>query len=146
MRKTIILTIVFSVSTSISWSNLIEDGSPRLGKLNYEYYCSSCHGKTGKGDGYNAKYLGKAPRDLSDGEYMSSRTNEKLYEIISEGGLRAGLSNLMPPWGKTLKSWEIRDLVAYIRTLHPKVEIQIPEEKEEEEQPEEEGEEEEELF
>ena len=132
--------MVILVIASLSWAGLIEKGDPRLGKINYVYYCASCHGAGGKGDGFNAKYLAKAPRDFTDGKYMSSRSDEKLFEIISEGGLRAGLSNLMPPWGKTIKSWETRDLIAYIRTLHPKVEVPKPEEEEKEEP------EEEELF
>ena len=113
------------------------------GRAVYLEYCVGCHGGKGRGDGFNAKNLDPAPRDLTDrvDTFMGDSTNEELYKGIREGIAGAfptgpqtaeqkaaeakkaeedeeGSSPLMPYWGFTLTDEEIWELVAYIRTLH----------------------------
>ena len=89
----------------------------RLGKQAFQYYCQSCHGETGAGDGFNAFNLDPRPRDLSDPAFQRKKTDAELSDAIQRGGAGVGLSALMPPWGKTLSRAETERLVLYLRTL-----------------------------
>ena len=81
-------------------------------------YCGPCHGPTGQGDGkFFATGLEPKPIDLSDESYLRTRTDAELFQWIREGSSAAGRSLLCPPWGKTLDEEQIRELVAFIRTL-----------------------------
>jgi len=118
------------------------------GERLYGYYCMQCHGVEGKGDGIYGINLLTPPRDHTDGTYMNKRRDQKLYDVIAIGGRGAGLSNLMPPWGRTLRDEDIWDLVAYIRSLAepPYIPPEMREEEEIEESVQPEKEEKEELF
>lgn len=85
-------------------------------KKTFEYYCSPCHGLKGKGDGtFFTIDLKPKPRNLTDLEYMSKRTDDQLIKAIAEGSKAVDKSNLCPPWGKTLTEKRIKELVAFIR-------------------------------
>ncbi len=87
------------------------------GKKLYTSYCSTCHGETGKGDGMAAASLPAKPADHTNGAVMNQLSDKFLLEIISKGGSAAGKSTFMPSWGGSLNEKQIRDIVAYIRTL-----------------------------
>ena len=87
------------------------------GKKLYTTYCSTCHGETGKGDGMAAASLPAKPADHTNGAVMNQLSDKFLLEIISKGGGAAGKSTFMPSWGGSLNEKQIRDIVAYIRTL-----------------------------
>ncbi len=96
----------------VQFSELAMAGEPL-----YLHYCAHCHGVNGEGDGFNAENLEKDPAELSDNAFVSKRSNEKLFKVISEGGRAAKRSYLMPVFGRTLSEKEIWSLVAYIRLL-----------------------------
>ena len=102
-------------------------GDPELGRRLYDIHCVSCHGARGDGFGPAAAYLWPAPRDHTDGGYMESRSDAQLLEIIRDGGKKASRSVLMPAFGDLFDSVEIWSLVAYVRTLHPRVRDAFPE-------------------
>ncbi|MFQ5674289.1 MAG: cytochrome c [bacterium] len=83
----------------------------------YSKYCASCHGVSGGGDGFNAKYLETRPAKLSDSVYLSGRPDDTLFDGIFAGGYILNKSHLMPPWGHTLDKTDIWHLVSYIRKL-----------------------------
>ena len=83
----------------------------------YAHYCAACHGATGKGDGPNAPNLPVKPANHTDAKAMATRTDDRLYDGISAGGIVLGKSPLMPGFGQTLTHAQIRGLVAYIRKL-----------------------------
>jgi cytochrome c6 len=70
--------------------------------------CAVCHGADGKGD----TGIGRADkiRDLGSPE-VQKQTDEELAGIIGNG------KGKMPAYGKSLKPEQIKDLVAFIRTL-----------------------------
>jgi mono/diheme cytochrome c family protein len=57
------------------------------------------------------------PRDHTDGAYMNKLSDAHLMKVISKGGAAVGRSPLMPPWQGTLTPKQIRDVIAYLRTL-----------------------------
>jgi mono/diheme cytochrome c family protein len=83
----------------------------------YSRSCSPCHGVRGAGDGYNAPFLPVRPTAHADKTYMSSRSDDALFDAIYAGGYVMNRSNRMPPFGQTLAREQIWSLVRYLRTL-----------------------------
>jgi mono/diheme cytochrome c family protein len=87
------------------------------GKKLYLTYCASCHGDNGKGDGPAAQSLPVKPANHTAGSVMNQFTDKFLMEIISKGGSAVGKSPMMPAWGGQFKENQLRDIVAYVRSI-----------------------------
>jgi mono/diheme cytochrome c family protein len=83
----------------------------------YAQYCQICHGKTGRGDGAGAASLKPKPRNFREPKQLKSTTDEDLFKVISKGGPALGLSPTMVGWGSILKEPQIRQLVAFVRSM-----------------------------
>lgn len=90
----------------------------KAGKDNYIGNCSPCHGMTGKGDGPLAETLGEGvvPRNLSDANLLSARTDEFLFKVVKSGGIAVGFSESMPSWKETFTDVEIEQIIQYVRS------------------------------
>lgn len=86
-------------------------------KSNYAMYCAPCHGDTGKGNGPQAEAMEVPPRNHTDGNYLSTRSDDQLLKVVKEGGPAVGFSSSMPPFNYTLTEDEIKGVVKYVRTL-----------------------------
>ncbi len=91
--------------------------SQHRGRAVYEHYCLICHGPEAKGNGFNAAMLDPPPRNFADKAFWKQADNDKLVAVISFGGPAAKKSKLMPAWGHTLSSQQIRDVIAFLRTV-----------------------------
>jgi mono/diheme cytochrome c family protein len=87
------------------------------GAVLYEKYCLVCHGKEGKGDGFNAFNLDPRPRDFTDSTYMKALSDEQIAQTITGGGRSVNKSPLMPAYGWTLDRQQIRYLASYLRSF-----------------------------
>jgi len=78
------------------------------GEALYKTKCAVCHGADGKGE----TGMGKANkiRDLGSAE-VQKQTDEEIAGIIGNG------KGKMPAYAKSLKPEQIKELVAFIRTL-----------------------------
>jgi cbb3-type cytochrome c oxidase subunit III len=103
---------------SAAWA--AERGNDANGKKLYLTYCFTCHGREGKGDGYAASVQPVKPRDLTNNAVLSTRTDEQLFQAISEGSSHFRGPMVMPAWWQSLTEQQLWDLVAYVRTLHQK--------------------------
>ena len=83
----------------------------------YQRYCTQCHGEKGRGDGINAPYLVVPPRDHTKADYLETRSDQQLFDVIKLGGLAVGRAPCMPAWGNTFEDKAIHSLVNYIREL-----------------------------
>jgi len=96
-------------------------GTPENGRKLYGFYCSICHGPEGKGNGYMADSLfarnGIRPRNLTDTNYMATKSDEDLFTAISLGGGHVRKSIYMPAWNYSLKPEQIKDLMSYVRAI-----------------------------
>jgi len=105
-----------------------------VGRDLFEFYCSSCHGRDGKGAGHAAPALKVPPPDLTTlaqrnrGTFPADRV---AASIKGEGRLRtpAHGSSDMPVWGPIFKGLDSRDavnaarienLVKYIESIQAK--------------------------
>lgn len=110
---------VGTVSAAMTEDKASASASDRgdTGEGAYMGYCLNCHGMEGKGDGPLAESIGDVlPRDLSDAEYMSTRSDEELFNVIKNGGKGSGFSDAMPDWGYNFPDADIKGIVQYIRT------------------------------
>lgn len=113
-----VLTLLITLSAlMLATRSLAHAADAEQGKKLYGQYCASCHGQSGKGDGAAAAALNPKPRDHTDKEYMSKMSDDDLLKVIKNGGASIGKSPLMPPWGGALKDDQIKDVIAYVRTL-----------------------------
>ncbi len=72
------------------------DADMTQAKTKFEVLCSTCHGKTGAGDGPGSKGLTPPPRNLQDSEWQLSVTDTHIENIIIGGGGAVGKSIAMP--------------------------------------------------
>jgi mono/diheme cytochrome c family protein len=81
------------------------------GKALWNQHCSSCHGKSGKGDGTKAAQLKTQPEDLSSAT-IQGQSDGALFYKTSEG------RSDMPSFKKKIPDAnDIWDLVNYMRTF-----------------------------
>ncbi|RMF93832.1 MAG: cytochrome c [Nitrospinota bacterium] len=111
------LVVIFALGILAPMVGEAAEGNAEAGKKIYQQFCASCHGASGRGDGPAAAALNPKPRNFTDKELMSQKSDERLFNVIKKGGAANGLSPVMPPWGASLKDSQIWDLIAYIRTL-----------------------------
>lgn len=81
--------------------------------------CPQCHGFGGRGDGYLLPMLKQRPEmhDWTDAKQMEQLDDDFLAEIIEKGGEPLGKSKVMLRYSHKLDREQIRDLVAFIRSL-----------------------------
>ncbi|HEY7514720.1 MAG TPA: c-type cytochrome [Vicinamibacteria bacterium] len=99
------------------------------GRLTYERYCVSCHGKTARGDGPLAKDLRVPVPDLTLAAKRAGGTypSDRVFGIISRGSVVRGHgTDDMPAWGSAFNRTEgteaavdeaIRNLVTYLGSV-----------------------------
>ena len=82
----------------------VTEVSLAAGEAVYKARCVMCHGETGKGDGPAGRALDPAPRDHTDGEYMSTLTDEDIKSQIMDG------KGAMPPHKDLINEIELESV------------------------------------
>ena len=91
------------------------------GRKIFEEVCAACHGPTGRADPTNptVQALDPKPADLSDPLFNSREPAEDWEIVVTHGGPALGLSAAMPAQQGALSEEDIRNVVAYAKTLAP---------------------------
>jgi len=91
------------------------------GRKTFEAVCAACHGPTGRADPSNpvVQALDPKPADLSDPLFNSREPAADWQIVVTHGGPALGLSAIMPAQKGALSEEEIRNVVAYAKTLAP---------------------------
>src|SRR5262245_53141150 len=89
-------------------------GNVSTGRDIYLRYCAGCHGEDGRGE---AKTFRPNVGNLAVKQLMDELSDEYLFTVIKKGGAAVGKNAAMPAWSKQLGDDDIRDVVAFIRTL-----------------------------
>jgi mono/diheme cytochrome c family protein len=98
------------------------------GRRIFEDVCAACHGVTGRADPSNpvVQALDPEPADLSDPLFNSREPADDWLIVVTHGGPALGLSAAMPAQGGALADDDIRNVVAYAKTLAPGSEAYPP--------------------
>lgn len=113
----LVLFLSLSLLTACGGSSQTVEASPdglpdaQAGKTLYENFCLSCHGPAGKGDGPAASTLNPQPSDLT----VLLKTQDDAYFVTRIADGKDGTA--MSAWKNVLSEAQIRQVVAYLRTL-----------------------------
>jgi len=88
------------------------DANITSGRELYDRHCSTCHGKTGMGDGLKSAALTQSPGDFSKRKYQKQKDGEQFYKT------RTGRGE-MPGYGGIITDDDIWRIVCYMRTFAP---------------------------
>jgi cytochrome c6 len=104
-----VAVIVLFVVVVFSGRDAVAGGDPSsAGADTFAAKCASCHAKDGSGNSTIGKKM--ALRDLGSAA-VQKQTDQQLYDITAKGRKK------MPAYDKKLSAAQIKDLVAYIRSL-----------------------------
>ncbi|HEV8242727.1 MAG TPA: cytochrome c [Nitrospirales bacterium] len=122
MLRRVGMMAIIGMASATFWIGQVESQRARLPKADleagervYKQNCINCHGVAGQGDGVAAAKLDPKPADLTSAK-TQAKEDAELLETIKFG--RPGTA--MPGWMSEIDEREMRDLVAYIRTLSQK--------------------------
>jgi mono/diheme cytochrome c family protein len=90
------------------------EASVYRGHIVFMNYCQLCHGPQADGKGRAAKLYDPKPANL----VMSDKNDAYWEMIVRRGGEASGRSKFMPPWGEELTDEQIKDVVAYLRSIN----------------------------
>lgn len=93
------------------WSLANGPESTVAGKQIFEANCAVCHGEHGQGNGAIAETLDTSPADFTDHEFMSTRSNQELFDVITNGKIP------MPSWETALDEDQRWQVISYLRTF-----------------------------
>ena len=117
MIRRVVATAVVAAVSSLALGGPVWAADATKGKATYNQFCVTCHGTAGKGDGPGAAALTPKPRNFTDKAYMGKLQDDYLVDVIKKGGAAVGKSALMPPWGAALKDDDVKNVVAFLRSL-----------------------------
>jgi mono/diheme cytochrome c family protein len=89
-------------------------GEAAKGAKLYKRYCRGCHGEDGRG---GAHTFMPHISNLTKKGYIELLPDSYLYDVIADGGEAVGKSAFMPAWKVKLSEDDIKDTIAYIRTM-----------------------------
>jgi cytochrome c oxidase cbb3-type subunit 3 len=91
-------------------------GDLRKGQELYLEKCVLCHGAQGQGWDWSKK--AEPPLPVPDlVATVPSHPDQYLFDIVKGGGEAVGKTRFMPPFGFQLSDQDVRDIVAFLRTL-----------------------------
>ena len=101
------------------WVAASEGADLADGRRVYDQVCAACHGPTGRPDPASPVLaaLETPPADLSDPLFNSREPANDWELVVAHGGHSMGLSAQMPAQKDTLSADEVRNVVAYVKTL-----------------------------
>jgi mono/diheme cytochrome c family protein len=90
----------------------------QLGSILADKYCSRCHDPESSPERVsNYDNLEVKPHPFTEGAMLNKMSDADLTSIILHGGPALNRSALMPPYGNTLSTADIKALIAYARAV-----------------------------
>jgi mono/diheme cytochrome c family protein len=102
-----------------------EGTSLEVGQNLFAQNCSTCHGDFGEG-GENPSRPDDIIAPISTAEYLKTRDNFTLKQIISQGQPNFGMAPFGSAFGGSLEDDEIDAIVAYIRSWENDPPVELP--------------------
>jgi len=79
--------------------------------------CVWCHADSTPAGPSNRANLTPSPALANDGATLNGLSDDYLQNVITLGGSALSKSAMMPPWGRTLKQDDIREVIAFMRAI-----------------------------
>lgn len=116
MLRALALTVLFPIIGAPQ-----QGGHAAKGKKIYQERCVLCHGSQGHGwDWY--KKAGRPPVPVPNlSKVVPQRSDGYLMTVIRDGGVAVGLTRFMPAFGFNMTEQDLKDMVAYLRSLQLRV-------------------------
>jgi mono/diheme cytochrome c family protein len=96
-------------------------GNRAKGKEIYQERCVLCHGSKGHGWDWDKK-VARPPVPVPNlVEVVPERSDDHLMTAIRDGGKAVGLTPFMPAFGFNMNEQDLKDVVAYLRSLRANV-------------------------
>ncbi len=77
-------------------------------------FCSSCHGLDGKGMAHIPGLVGALPRNFTDGQWQSARTDGELVWILRNGSPGTDMASFVPLVMSEKEAWQV---ILFLRTF-----------------------------
>lgn len=77
-------------------------------------FCSSCHGLDGKGMGHIPGLVGALPRNFTDRQWQSARTDGELMWILKNGSPGTDMAPFVPLVMTEEEAWQV---ILFVRTF-----------------------------
>jgi len=78
----------------------------------YTQRCMQCHGALGAGDGAFARALSRLPQEIGSFAWQAAHSDQQLESVV-----RDGIAGTAMPSGHEMSPQQLRNVVAYLRTL-----------------------------
>jgi cytochrome c6 len=104
MKRALVLLLPFAFAA-------LAGGADHPGQASYRKSCAVCHAPDGTGNSPTGKAL--KVRDLTSAE-VQEQTDEALTKVVADG------KNTMPGFKSSMSPEQIREIVAFLRTLKKK--------------------------
>ncbi len=85
----------------------------------YGTVCASCHGAAGGGDGPAGASTTPPPADFTSADFWAATNDERMFQVIKNGGASQGLSPMMAGWGVLYDDDDIRQIIEHLKTFRP---------------------------
>ena len=115
------LLVVIGVVAIVAGASVVAEtgrGNPHKGPAIYKQHCLRCHGAMLDGKGPEAAKLNKPPTDFH--KYLSRVKDDLELEVTIRQGRKL---TAMHEWDSLLNDQQIYDLIAYIRSAVPQLEV-----------------------
>jgi cytochrome c oxidase cbb3-type subunit 3 len=123
-KKTSVLKVdplSIAYDTEADWNDAQKtiplDYQQAQGKRLFYSDCVWCHADATPAGPSNRNNVTPTPSLMNDGATLNGLSDEYLENMITLGGVAAGKSAMMPPWGRTLTQEEVRAIIAFTRAI-----------------------------
>ena len=87
------------------------------GKRIYDDVCAACHGPSGRLADDSPLRATMTPADFTDPLFNSREATRDWHMVVTHGGHAMGLPGQMPAQGQALTEQDVKNVVAYVKTL-----------------------------
>lgn len=109
--------LILALALASAFAGAEPVGSAANGKDIYQERCVLCHGAGGRGWDWGQKVVRPPVPVPNLAEVVPQRSDDDLMTVIRDGGEAVGLTRFMPAFGFHMSEQELRDVVAYLRSL-----------------------------